>query len=114
MSPMKGVMRFGKKRMNLRFIGPFEIFERVEEVASRLALTPSLAGVHPVLHFSLLWKYPEDRSHVLDFNMVQLDEDLTYEEELVAILDRQVRKLRSRSFPSVKVHWRNQLIEEVM
>ena len=109
---MKGVMRFGKKgKLSPRFIGPFEILDRVGEVAYRLALPPSLSAVHPVFHVSMLRKYHGDPSHVLDFSTVQLDKDLSYEEEPVAILDRQVRQLRSKSFPSVRVQWRGQLPE---
>ncbi|XP_070039518.1 uncharacterized protein [Nicotiana tomentosiformis] len=103
-SPMKGVMRFGMKgKLSPRFIGLFKILERVGEVAYRLALPPSLARVHKVFNVFMVQKYLEDKSHVLDFSMVQLDENLTYEEEPVAILDRQVRKLRSKSFPCVKI-----------
>ncbi|XP_075099057.1 uncharacterized protein LOC142175946 [Nicotiana tabacum] len=89
-SPMKGVMRFTKKgELSLRFIGPFEVLERVSKVAYRLALPPILSRVHPVFHVSMLWKYYTDLSLVLDFSLVQLDKDLTYYEELVAISNRQ-------------------------
>ncbi|XP_070046745.1 uncharacterized protein [Nicotiana tomentosiformis] len=85
-SPTKGVMRFGKKhKLRSRYIGPFEIFERVGEVTYKLALPPSLSVVHSVFHVSMLQKYHGDPSHVLDFKSVQLDKDLTYEEP-VAIL----------------------------
>ena len=88
-SPMKGVMRFGKKgKLIPRFIGLFEILDRVGDVAYRLALPPSLLAVHPVFHVSMLRRYHGDPSHMLDFNTVQLDRDLSYEEEPVAILDR--------------------------
>ncbi|XP_070057725.1 uncharacterized protein [Nicotiana tomentosiformis] len=104
-SPKKGVIRFGKKgKLSPRF-GPFEILERVGEVACGLALPPSLSVVHPVFHASMLLKYHGDPSHVLDFSSVHLDKDLTYEQELVAILARQVRQLRSKSFPSVRMQW---------
>jgi len=103
-SPMKGVMRFGKKgKLSPRFIGPFEILDRVGEVAYRLVLSPGLSTVHPVFHVSMLWKYHADPSHVLNFSTVQLDKGLTYEEELVAILERQVHQLRTNSYPSVRV-----------
>ncbi|XP_070004708.1 uncharacterized protein [Nicotiana sylvestris] len=109
---MKGMMRFGKKgKLSPRFIGPFEILDRVEEVTYRLALPPSLSVVHPVFHVSMLRKYHDDPSHVLDFRTVQLDKDLTYEDELVAIQDRQVCQLRSKSYPSVHVQWRGQPTE---
>ncbi|XP_070011193.1 uncharacterized protein [Nicotiana sylvestris] len=101
-SPMKGVMRFGKKgKLSPRFIGPFEILGHVGEVAYELALPPSLAEVHPVFHVSMLRRYHGDPSHVLDFNSVQLDKDLSYVEEPVAILDRRIRKLRSKNIVSV-------------
>ncbi|XP_070011393.1 uncharacterized protein [Nicotiana sylvestris] len=110
--PMKGVMRFGKKgKLRPRFIGPFEILDRVGEVAYRLALPLSLSVVHPVFHVSMLWKYHDGPSHVLDYNTVPLDKDLTYEDEPVAILDRQVRELRSKKFPSIHIQWRGQLVE---
>ncbi|XP_070003038.1 uncharacterized protein [Nicotiana sylvestris] len=110
---MKGVMRFGKKgKLSLRFIGPFEVLRRIGEVAYELALPPSLAGVHPVFHVSMLQKYHGDLSHVLDISSVQLDKDLSYVEEPVAILDRQVRKLRSKNIAPVKVQWRDRPVEK--
>ncbi|XP_070011045.1 uncharacterized protein [Nicotiana sylvestris] len=113
-SPTKGVMRFGKKgKLSPRFIGPFEVLWRVGEIAYKLALLPSLAGVHPVFHVSMLQKYHSDPSHVLDFSSVQLDKDLSYVEELVAILDRKIRKLGSKNIASVKVQWMGQPVEEV-
>ncbi|XP_070036310.1 uncharacterized protein [Nicotiana tomentosiformis] len=113
LSPMKGVMRFGKKgKLSPRYIGPFEILKKIGDVAYELALPPSLWGVHPLFHVSMLWKNVEDPSHVLDFSTVQLYGNLTYDVEPVAILDRQVRKLRSKNIASVKVQWRVQPAEK--
>ncbi|XP_070046699.1 uncharacterized protein [Nicotiana tomentosiformis] len=112
-SPMKGVMRFGKKRKLIPwYIDPFEILQRVEEEAYKLALPPSRSAVHLMFHVSMLQKYYADPSHVLDFSSVQLGKDLTYVEESVAILDRQVRKSRSKSIASVKVQRRDHPVEE--
>ncbi|XP_070014710.1 uncharacterized protein [Nicotiana sylvestris] len=102
-SPMKGIMRFGKKgKLSPRFIDPFEVLKRVGEVAYELALPPSLSGVHPVFHVSMLRKYHADFSHMLDVSTIQLDESLGYEEP-VAIIDRQDRQLRSKRISAVKV-----------
>ncbi|XP_070010698.1 uncharacterized protein [Nicotiana sylvestris] len=94
---MKGNMRFRKKgKLSPRFIGPFQVLERIRKVACKLSLPPSLLGVHPVFHVSMLRKYHADRSHVLDYSTFQLDEILGYEEEPIVIVDRQVHQLRSK------------------
>ncbi|XP_070050860.1 uncharacterized protein [Nicotiana tomentosiformis] len=101
--PIKGVMRFGKKgKLIPRYIVPFELLERIGEVAYKHALPSSLAAVHLVFHVSMLRKYHSDLSFVLDLSSVQLDKDLSYVEEPVAILDRQVQKLRSKRIDSMK------------
>jgi len=72
-SPMEGVTRFGKKnKLNPPYMGPFEILERVGPVAYRLALPPSLAGVHDVFHVSMLRKYIPDLLHVIKYESLQL------------------------------------------
>ena len=103
-SPMKGVMRFGKKgKLAPRYIGPFEIRSKVGEVAYRLILPHELSRIHPVFHVSMLRKYIQDPSHVLQPQMVELNEDLSYEEYPMAVVDRQVRQLRTKDIPMVKV-----------
>ncbi|XP_060201996.1 uncharacterized protein LOC132630446 [Lycium barbarum] len=102
--PMKGVMRFGKTgKLSLRYLDPFEVLRRVGEVTYELALPPGMSGVHPLFHVSMLKRYYSDGSYVVHRNLVLLGDDLTFEEGPVAILDRQVRKLRSKEIPSVKV-----------
>ncbi|EOY08454.1 DNA/RNA polymerases superfamily protein [Theobroma cacao] len=58
-------------------------------------------------------KYNPDPSHVIRYETIQLQDDLSYEEQPVAILDRQVKKLRSKDVALVKVLWRNHTSEEV-
>ncbi|KZV53589.1 hypothetical protein F511_40970 [Dorcoceras hygrometricum] len=84
---MKGVMRFGKKgKLSPRYIGPFEILERVGTLAYRVALPPHLSAVHNVFHVSTLRKYMSNPSHVLSYEPLRLAPDLSYEEKPVRIL----------------------------
>ena len=95
-----------------RYIGPFEIVERIGEVAYQLALPPALSGVHPVFHISMLKKYHQGGDHVIQWDSVLLDQNLTFKEEPITILDRQIRKLRSKEVASVKVQWKHRPVEE--
>ncbi|KAD3642317.1 hypothetical protein E3N88_31541 [Mikania micrantha] len=81
-SPCRGVRRFGiKGKLSPRFIGPFEILERVGEVSYRLALPPQLSHVHNVFHVSLLRGYNYHPLHVVSYPLHMIQEDLSYEEE---------------------------------
>ena len=64
-------------------MGPYEIVERIGEVAYRLRLSPEFSKIHDVFHVSMLRKYIADPSHVLRDQSVELKEDLTYEERPV-------------------------------
>jgi hypothetical protein len=103
-SPTKGIFRFGKKgKLSPRFIVPFEILEKVGVVAYRLALPPNLSSIHLVFHVSMLRKYLSYPSHVLEVQLVELREDMSYEVQPVEIMDRQVKKFRSKDITSMKV-----------
>ena len=104
---MKGILRFGLKgKLSPRFIGPFEILERVGQVAYRLALLPDLSSVHPIFHVLMLRKYVHDPSHIIQLQTVQLDENLSYTKQPMAIVDKRVKCLRSKDVVSVKMAWR--------
>ena len=67
-APMKGVMRFGKKgKLNPRFVGPFEVLERVGEVEYRVPVPPTLSRINNVFHKSMLRKNTLDPSHILSY-----------------------------------------------
>ena len=79
--PKRGVVRFGKRgKLSPRFIGLFEILERRGTVAYRLALPPSMIGVHEVFHISMLRKYTPDPAHVMDWGQIEVDTEGTFEE----------------------------------
>ncbi|XP_070026163.1 uncharacterized protein [Nicotiana sylvestris] len=104
----KRVMRFGNKgKLSPRFIGPYEIIEKKKKVAYELALPVELSSVHPVFHVSILIKYIHDESHIMPADTIEIKEGLTYEEIPIEILDRQVRKLRTKDIALVKVLWSN-------
>ncbi|KAL0546144.1 hypothetical protein IC582_016050 [Cucumis melo] len=112
-APMKGVLRFARRgKLSPRFVGPFEILERIGPVAYRLALPPSLSTVHDVFHVSMLRKYVPDPSHVVDYEPLEIDENLSYVEQPVEVLAREVKTLRNKQIPLVKVLWRNHRVEE--
>ena len=100
----KGVVRFGKRgKLSPRFIGPFEILKRVSTVAYRLALPPSMSGVHEVFHISMLGKYTPDLAHVVDLGQIEVDIDGTFDEGLVCIYDSRDQFLRRKTVRLVRV-----------
>ncbi|WMV58454.1 hypothetical protein MTR67_051839 [Solanum verrucosum] len=110
---MKGVMRFGKKgKLSPRYIGPYRIAKRIEKIAYELELPQELAAVHPVFHVFMLKNCMGDPSLVIPTKDIGIKDSLSYDEIHVQILDRQVRKLRTKELASVKVLWRNQFVEE--
>ncbi|KAA0043380.1 pol protein [Cucumis melo var. makuwa] len=110
---MRGVLRLKRRgKLSPRFVGPFEILERIGPVAYRLALPPSLSTVHDVFHVSMLRKYVPDPSHVVDYEPLEIDENLSYAEQPVEVLAREVKTFRNKEIPLVKVLWRNHRVEE--
>ncbi|XP_043811986.1 uncharacterized protein LOC122723547, partial [Manihot esculenta] len=112
-SPMKGVVRFGKKgKLAPRYIGPFEILQKIGPVSYKLDLPASMERIHPVFHVSMLRKFVSDPEKVLSEPEVEILSDLTYVEQPVRILDTQIRKLRNKEIPMVKVLWNHHNLEE--
>lgn len=113
LSPWKGILRFSRKeKLSLRYIGSYEILERIGPSTYSLALPMELSRIHKVFHVSLLRKYIPNLTHVMETQPVQLKEDLSYEEEPVQILQGKEQVLRNKTIPLVKVLWRSHTVEE--
>ena len=111
--PKRGVVRFDKReKLSPRFIGPFEILERVGTVAYRLALLPRMSGVHEVFYVSMLRKYTPDPTYVVDWGQIEVDIDGTFEEGLICILDSCDQVLRRKTVRLVRLLWRHYGVEE--
>ncbi|WMV25094.1 hypothetical protein MTR67_018479 [Solanum verrucosum] len=96
-SPMKGVMRFNKKKkFSPRFVGPYEILRYVGNVAYELDWSNELASVNTVFHVSMLKKCVGDPTFIVPLEVLGVKGNLSYEEVPVEILDRQVKKLRNK------------------
>ena len=107
-SPWRKILRFRKKgKLSPRFIGPYEILERIGPVAYHLALPPELAKLHNVFHVSMVRRYRSNESYILPVQYVQVQLDFTYDEELKVILAREVKQLRNKQFHLVKVLWQH-------
>ena len=103
-SPTKGVVRFGLRgKLNPRYVGPFQILEKIGDVAYRLALPPSLDGVHNVFHVSMLRKYVTDPDEVIALEPLEVRPNLTSVERPVRIVDMKEQNLRRRVIRYVKV-----------
>ncbi|PHT27112.1 hypothetical protein CQW23_33287 [Capsicum baccatum] len=110
---MKGVMRFGKRgKLSPHYVGPYQILKKIGTLAYELELPASLGSIHPVFHISMLKKCIGDHSMVFPVEGIKVIDSLSDEKEPIEILDRQVRKLRSKEIVLVKVLWRNQKVEE--
>ena len=105
-SSWRKILRFGKKgKLSPRFIGPYEVLERIGLVAYRLALPLELAKLHDVFHVSMLRRYHSNDLHILPVQEIQVQEDLSYDEESKAIMAREVKQLRNKQVPLVKLLW---------
>ena len=97
-------MRFGKKgKLSPRFIGPFEITQRVGKLAYRIALPPNLVRTHDIFHMSMLRKYIANPDVIVEYEPLEIQEGLTYVEEPVKIVDKKDQVLRTKTIPIVKV-----------
>ncbi|GKA55472.1 hypothetical protein Tco_0754421 [Tanacetum coccineum] len=101
-----GIVRFGKKvKLAPRFVGPFEITERIGPVAYRLRLPQELNGVHDTFHVLNLKKCLDDPTLQIPLEEIQVDAKLNFVEEPVEILEREFKKPKRSRIAIVKVRW---------
>ncbi|XP_048599831.1 uncharacterized protein LOC125579954 [Brassica napus] len=111
-SAQKGKERFGKVgKLAVRFIGPYQIEERIGDVAYRLNL-PEEMQIHLVFHVSMLRKQVHDPNAIETEQIENLQTNLTYTERPIRIGERRIRRLKNREIPQVQVFWgkRNRVV----
>ena len=108
-SPTKGVVRFILRgKLNPRYVGSYEILEKIGDVAYRLALLPNLEGVHNVFHVSMLRKYVRDPKEIVALEPLEVQPNLSPIEKPMKIVDTKEKPLRRKVIKYVKVQWTNQ------
>nr|GEZ34196.1 putative reverse transcriptase domain-containing protein [Tanacetum cinerariifolium] len=105
-SPWKGVVHFRKKdKLAPRYVGPFEILERIGLVAYRLRLLEELNSVHDTIHVSNLKKCLANVNLHVPLDEIKVDKTICFVEETIEIMDRENKKLKRRKIAFVKVRW---------
>jgi hypothetical protein len=112
-TPMKGTHRFGiKGKLAPRYIGPFRILARRGEMAYQLELPPNLSQVHDVFHVSQLHHCFKDPIRAVDHEVLELQDDLSYKERPIRILDQAEHRTRQKAIKFLKVQWSNHTEDE--
>ena len=108
-SPMKGVVRFSRSgKLGPRYIGPFLITKRIGSVACHLLLPAQFSAIHDVFHVSQLRQCLRDCDSILEPDVVEeieVSPNLTYEQHPIRIVASEVKRLRNKDVPLVKVQW---------
>ncbi|KAL8092895.1 hypothetical protein AgCh_034953 [Apium graveolens] len=109
----KGLSRFIKKgKLSPRYVGPFKILKRVDKVAYELALPPHMEPIHNIFQVSMIKKYNPDYRHIIEYEPIELQVDLSYVENSIEILEKREKILRNKVLNLVRVLWRNPKVEE--
>ncbi|KAA3488250.1 pol protein [Gossypium australe] len=89
-----------------------EILECIGPVAHHLTLPPELSKIHDVFHVSMLPRYHYDPDHVVQLETLEVEPNLSYEEEPICIFDSKIMMLRNKEIPLVNVLWGNHKVEK--
>ena len=103
---------FIKGKVSPRYIRPYRISKRIDNVVYELKLPQALAVVHPVSYISILKKCVGDLSLIVPTENFWVKDSMSYEETPVQILDHTFRKLVTKEVASIKVIWKKQCVEE--
>nr|GFA14925.1 putative reverse transcriptase domain-containing protein [Tanacetum cinerariifolium] len=112
-SPWKGLVRVGNKnKLAPRYVGPFEIIERIGHVAYRLRFPQELSSLHDTFHVSNLKKYLANANLYVSFEEIKVDKTLRLVEEPAKIMDREVKWLKHSSILILKSRPNGKLIHK--
>nr|GEU83349.1 putative reverse transcriptase domain, ribonuclease H-like domain, aspartic peptidase domain protein [Tanacetum cinerariifolium] len=101
-----GMIRFGKQgKLAPRYVGPFEILERIGPVAFRLRLSEELSSVYDIFHVSNLKKCLADVNLHVPLDEIKVGKTLCFVEEPIEIMNHEVKNLKRSMIPIVKVCW---------
>ena len=110
--PKKSSLILGRySKLETRCCGPFEILEKVGPIAYQLALPPTIT-IHNVFHVSILKKYIHDDTHVIKWNVVQVEPEGEFQVGPERILNRRELLLHNYTIGQVKVQWKHLSPEE--
>ncbi|XP_035838213.1 uncharacterized protein LOC118485835 [Helianthus annuus] len=105
-SPWKDVVRFSKRgKLNPRYIGPFQILEKIGTVVYKLKFPKELNSVHNTFHVSNLKKSPTQETVVIPADEIHINDKLQFNEEHIEVTDWKVHKTRRNRIKLVKVRW---------
>nr|GEZ36093.1 putative reverse transcriptase domain-containing protein [Tanacetum cinerariifolium] len=102
---IKERLKTTRRKLAPRYVGPFEIMERVGQVAYRLKLPQELSCIHDTFHVSNLKKCLAESEAEIPLEEIKVDENLRFVEEPIEIVEKDVKKLKRRRIPLVKVRW---------